>query len=98
MSMMVLILLEFSPTPFAKRFISPQLKLPNKVPTDPKISPIIHFDSHWSSGRDSMMSSMLLMTLAILVVADSMKVVLTYISLTYISLDLLIPFSCVPNL
>jgi len=69
MLMMVLILLEFSPTPFAIRFISQELNI--KVPRDPKISPIIHFDRRWSSGRDWMMSLMSLMTLAILVLADS---------------------------
>jgi len=64
MSMLVLILLEFSPTPFAIQLISQELNMPMKVPTDPKISPIICFVRRWSSSRDLMMSLMLLMTLA----------------------------------
>jgi len=51
MSMMVLIFLEFSPTPFAIPFISQELKMPISVPTTPKIYPIISFDRRWSSGR-----------------------------------------------
>ena len=71
--MMVLIFLEFSPTPLAIRLISHELNIPIKVPTDPKISPIIRLVRRWSSGRDSMMSLMLSTTLAILFLAVSIR-------------------------
>jgi len=75
--MMVLIFLEFSPTPLAIRLISQELNIPINVPTDPKIPSSIRFVRRWSSGRDSMMSLMLLMTLAILFLAESIKLALS---------------------
>jgi len=90
MSMMVLIFLEFSQTPFAIRLISQELKKPISVPTDPKISPIIRLDRRWSSGRDSIMSSIFLTILAILAFADVIKAVFTSVKM---SLFLMIAFN-----
>ncbi len=56
--------------------ISHKLNMPINVPTAAKISPIIRFVRRWSSGRDAMMSLMLLTTLAILALADLIRLVL----------------------